>query len=381
MRIALLTDGIYPYVMGGMQRHSFYLARYLAANGHQVDLYHTNQSEYDINRLEFFTEEERSNIRSFVVEFPSFGKGFGHYIKESYEYSRKIYALFRQQTPADFVYIKGFSGWELLNQKRKGVSLPPVGINFHGYEMFQKMSSFKERMKAVLLLRGPVKFCTTNADRVFSYGGKITTIIQSLGVARDKIIEIPAGITDDWLVKDAPLKQRIKFAFVGRFERRKGLPELYEALRSLRKDLPFDFRFIGDIPMANRIAGDRYDYRGKTTNSDELKQLLRACHVLVCPSISEGMPNVILEGMASGLAIIATDTGATSVAVNQKNGWLIEPGNVAALASAVQSAVEMTPEALREKGRSALNDIREQFLWSKIGAQTVAELQKVIAHA
>ena len=40
MRIALLTDGIYPYVMGGMQRHSYYLAKYLARAGVHVDLYH-----------------------------------------------------------------------------------------------------------------------------------------------------------------------------------------------------------------------------------------------------------------------------------------------------------------------------------------------------
>ena len=53
MRIALLTDGIYPYVLGGMQRHSFYLAKYFAKNKFYVDLFHFNQSEYDINKLEF----------------------------------------------------------------------------------------------------------------------------------------------------------------------------------------------------------------------------------------------------------------------------------------------------------------------------------------
>jgi hypothetical protein len=42
MRIALITPGISPYVMGGIQRHSFNLVRQLARLGVEVDLYHTD---------------------------------------------------------------------------------------------------------------------------------------------------------------------------------------------------------------------------------------------------------------------------------------------------------------------------------------------------
>ncbi|MFO0434814.1 MAG: hypothetical protein ACK5ZT_06175, partial [Sphingobacteriaceae bacterium] len=59
MKIALITDGIWPYVMGGMQKHSFYLCKYLAKNKINVDLIHFNQSNLDITKLEYFTEEEK----------------------------------------------------------------------------------------------------------------------------------------------------------------------------------------------------------------------------------------------------------------------------------------------------------------------------------
>ena len=62
MRIALITDGIWPYVLGGMQKHSYYLCKYLAQQNVYVDLYHFNQSNYDISKLEFFTEEEVTSI-------------------------------------------------------------------------------------------------------------------------------------------------------------------------------------------------------------------------------------------------------------------------------------------------------------------------------
>ena len=61
MRIALLTDGIYPYVVGGMQKHSYNLAKYFSQQKIHVDLYHTisPSSHYDINELSVFTEDEK----------------------------------------------------------------------------------------------------------------------------------------------------------------------------------------------------------------------------------------------------------------------------------------------------------------------------------
>ena len=48
------------------------------------------------------------------------------------------------------------------------------------------------------------------------------------------------------------------------------------------------------------------------------------CDILICPSYSEGMPNVILEGMSRGLAIITTDVGANELLVSNENGKLIK---------------------------------------------------------
>ena len=69
MKISLLTDGIFPYVIGGMQKHSFYLVKYFAKRGIYIDLYHTNQSKLDIDKLEFFSEEEKSTISAITEKF------------------------------------------------------------------------------------------------------------------------------------------------------------------------------------------------------------------------------------------------------------------------------------------------------------------------
>ena len=121
MRIALITDGIWPYVLGGMQKHSYYLCKYLAQQNVYVDLYHFNQSNYDISKLEFFTDEERIYINSIIIDFPKSLPFPGHYIYNSYKHSKLIFEAIKDKLPIyDFIYTKGFTGWFLINQKSNG---------------------------------------------------------------------------------------------------------------------------------------------------------------------------------------------------------------------------------------------------------------------
>jgi glycosyltransferase involved in cell wall biosynthesis len=376
MKIALLTDGIYPYVIGGMQKHSFNLAKYFARNKVFVDLYHTNQSEFDISKLEFFSSEEKQFIKSFVIDFPSFGDFPGHYIRESFEYSRRIFKLFSKNSDVDFVYAKGFTAWKLLDEKRKGFNCAPIGVNFHGYEMFQQPASFKSWLEQVLLLRKPVMFNIQNSDYVFSYGGRISEIILKLGIPKDKIIESPAGIESDWMVSEIRKSSQLrKFIFVGRYERRKGIEELTGVLRQLASESNFEFYFVGDIPNNRRINLPQIKYVGKIDNSDSLKSILKSCDVLVCPSYSEGMPNVILEAMASGLAVIATDVGAINKLVSKENGWLIKAGSKEELKYTIVEAIR-TPVLKIDEMKEYSLVFAIEFLWSRIIINLVNEISK-----
>jgi glycosyltransferase involved in cell wall biosynthesis len=374
MKIALLTDGIYPYVIGGMQKHSFYLARYLAQAGVEVDLYHFNQSDKEISRLELFSEEEKKHIRSFVIPFPSNGSLPGHYIRSSFIYSQKVYEAFLENGPVDYVYAKGFSSWKMLDAKRKGKALPTVGINFHGYEMFQPSASFRSGLEQILL-RSPVRFMLKHADHVYSYGGKITELLLENGVERTRIKELPTGIDASWLAAKATVPQAIRrFVFVGRYERRKGIEELNSVLKGL-KGKPFEFVFAGPIPEARQLRLPGVTYAGSIQDVEPMMNLLRASDVLVCPSHSEGMPNVILEAMASGLAIIATDVGAVSAMADKANGWLIPPGSELALREAMISAMETPAEELFMKKKESLRKVESEFLWGKLIPQLISSMQ------
>ena len=327
MRIALLTDGIFPYVIGGMQKHSYSLAKYLVKSGVHVDLYHTNFSDKDIEKLELFTEEEKKLIHSIVIPFPELARLPGHYLKSSYLYSQNILEEFKRRPEVDFVYIKGFSGWKLIEERAKGkLKLnSPVGVNFHGYEMFQLQPGFKSFLQSVFLLRKPLEYNIKNADCVFSYGGKISEIIKKIGIEKNKIIEIPTGIEPGWMVSEPKaVSGNRKFIFAGRYERRKGIEELTQVIKGMDNSLTFEFDFIGDIPELKKITSPKIKYHGTIRDASEIKKIISSCDVLVCPSYAEGMPNVIMEAMARGLAVIASDVGAVAEMVSGENGILIQ---------------------------------------------------------
>jgi glycosyltransferase involved in cell wall biosynthesis len=87
------------------------------------------------------------------------------------------------------------------------------------------------------------------------------------------------------------------------------------------------------------------------------------------------MPNVIMEGMARGLAILATPVGAIESVVDQRNGWLIEPGNVDTLARLLLQVIQSKPEEIHEKQKASLERIR-LFTWDNIARQTAESIGK-----
>jgi glycosyltransferase involved in cell wall biosynthesis len=378
MRVALITDGIYPYVIGGMQKHSFYLAKYLAKHNIYVDLFHFNSSHLNINTLDCFDDDEKKFIHSIVIPFPKSIKFPGHYLYNSYRYSNLVYEKIKPLlSDYDFIYTKGFTGWKLISEKEKGLPCPNIGINFHGYEMFQITSGVKSKLQQ-FLLKPFVKTLNLKSDFVFSYGGKITSIIQSLGVNNKQIIELESGI-ENVLISDSISKQTnpiMRFVFMGRAEKRKGIKELNTAIRFLiEKNSAFTFDFIGPIATNDKIQDSRITYHGEVRSFEIIQHLLRQNDVLICPSYSEGFPNAILEAMACGLAIVATDVGAVSKLINNNNGWLIKPLDQKALTDALQAVIAC--KNIDSKKQASLDLIKNQFNWEIISIHLVSILNKL----
>ena len=89
--------------------------------------------------------------------------------------------------------------------------------------------------------------------------------------------------------------------------------------------------------------------------------------ILICPSYSEGMPNVILESMARGLAIIATDVGANSLLVDNDVGCLIDINNLKLeLISSIIAIFNKDNKEIIKMKKNAIDRVNKKYNWNSI---------------
>ena len=369
--MALLTTGIWPFVIGGVQKHSYYLFRYLARAGIQVDLYHTTFNGTIPNLPEQFSKTELQYINDIYVPFPSFDKLPGKYLRASYQYSERLFEEVLKREMPDIVYSKGLSAWKMLKEKSHP-GMPPVCVNVHGYEYFQKAASLKTKMEQ-LMLRPAFRFVNEHADYIYSYGAPISNIIRkNIRHTEGKIIEIPAGIEREQLGEYPLYVNSVReFVFIGRYERRKGMEELLKVAERLSASHKFKIHFIGPVPENKRIKSSNFIFYGEVKDKSLINSVLQKADLLVCPSYSEGMPNVILEGMAAGCAVVASAVGAIPVMVSSANGWLIEPGSETSLEHAMREAIDVEETLLVKKKQESHIMVTRQFMWDDIATQTI----------
>lgn len=384
MKIAFLTDGIPPYIIGGMQKHSLELAKELVLNGMDVDLFHFVQNNEkipsfkEVNKLVF--NRNLSFNKVYCTNFPSSIYFPGHYIWNSYKYSKWIFKIIYQDIEKyDFIYAKGFSAWKLLRIKRRKNLNINIGIKFHGYEMFQHPANFRIKLE-YLLLRPFIRWNNINADYVFSYGGKITSIIKSIGVSENKIIEIPSGIQSTWIRNkvEIPLIVKHKLLFIGRNERRKAYIEICNSIMKIT-DISLEFHFIGPFSDDEKLYSNNHKiiYHGLIKDNLKKRNIIDQCDILLCPSYSEGMPNVILESMSRGLSIIASNVGAVSELVNYKNGVLLDSNTSDDILNAIVKLLNLSNEDFLKMRLVSIDKIEVKYVWSKLIKKLNLELQKL----
>lgn len=370
MKIALLTDAIFPNVIGGIQKHSYLLVKFLVRQQFNVDVYHSKVNK-DIDISNYFTDLELSKINFVDFKYPSSYKFPGHYIYNSYKLSKLYYKNLRGKN-YNLIYAQGFTGWYTLKKEPFKLNLI---TNLHGLEMFQHKINFKESLKQNLL-KIPAKYIIKKSIKQVSLGGKLTDILKNQSAKKGSIIEIPNAIEQDWLIDKVvnTYPKKLKFIFIGRYERRKGVEELTKVLKELIRTHDFEFHFVGPIPDSKKIINKNIIYHGIIMNQKKLKSILMNIDILICPSYSEGMPTVILEAMACGCAIVATDVGAINTMVCKKNGWLIQGDILTGLQNIIKRILALESKKLLNKKQNSIIKVRQNFKWEKVIENTIKEI-------
>ncbi|MCB0803715.1 MAG: glycosyltransferase family 4 protein [Flavobacteriales bacterium] len=364
MRILFLTDGITPFVMGGMQRHSENLCKALMPLVNHLTVAHCvyNQkipAEWEVKE-KWKIQSEKLKILGFL--FPQGDSYPGHYIRCSKHYSKLLFEKFKTDLGEyDFIYAQGFTSYYFVKVKDK-YSLPPLISNLHGLNMFQKTFGIRNWLESVLL-KPIAKECLMGSDYVVSLGGKLSDLLINLGIPKEKILIAPNGVDASWLIDKDQIKaldEVTHFVFIGRDDKVKGLSNLLNVFTNISSK-NIKLTIIG--PVSEQPL-DHVEFLGEIKNKEDIIAVLDSSDIVLCPSFSEGMPTVVLEAMSRGLAVIASDVGATSELVDSQNGWLFKPGNNLELRQAILDASTKDLIQFKRASREKIED----FIFARLAS-------------
>jgi glycosyltransferase involved in cell wall biosynthesis len=164
-----------------------------------------------------------------------------------------------------------------------------------------------------------------------------------------------------------------RFVYLGRLVDWKAVDLLLEAFVSVARATSATLDIIGDGELRGQLEAqaaqsgiaDRVRFRGWKSQA-ECAAELRSATALVLPSLYECGGAVVLEAMASGLAVIATNWGGPADYVNESCGILVEPSSreafLSGLASAMTKLAEQ-PELARKLGEAGRQRVVSHFDW------------------
>jgi glycosyltransferase involved in cell wall biosynthesis len=210
---------------------------------------------------------------------------------------------------------------------------------------------------------------TARAVRVLSPASRLEVIPFGAAMA----------VSPDAACTSGPAGGSFKLLFVGRLVERKGVHVLLDAIARLDHSLNLKVWVVGNGPMRDALESrcralglsDRVEFAGEVPG-DELIRRYRACSAVVLPAVRdakgdvEGLGVVLLEALAHGKPVIASESGGiVDIVRHEETGLLVPAGDATSLADAITRYIADPKLAgrLAERGREM---VAREFGWPGI---------------
>jgi glycosyltransferase involved in cell wall biosynthesis len=336
MRICLVQyEGLYPYSIGGPGVVAHNLLKQFDKNGAEVEL------------LLFWDRPPPShsdlglspNIRIHTIRYHrwNFGEGLS-----------KCFTV-----PGSVIHFNNIGAWppHTLFPILCRLARRPVILSMHGYTPLELKLNRRHRWPWSWLLDAELRLLLPRVDRVIVFSEYMKELLCR-HVARQKIKLLPLGV--DLQSYGAARREMVKsdgqvrMVFVGRLATVKGLEFLIKAIGLMRSTFQFHTYIIGVGGIQSRLEAlvkdlrleDKVELCGYLSEEKKLA-CLKNSDIFVLPSLYEPIPLAILEALAAGLPVIASDVGGIPELVRDGyNGLLVKPGNPPELAAALSKLVD-----------------------------------------
>jgi glycosyltransferase involved in cell wall biosynthesis len=359
---------------GGVAAFIYNLGRELEGRGHHVTyLFHEDLLD---------PQSASSRFRDLV-----FALRLSSYIAEN----RDKFSVVNLHAPAGFVY-----GWR---RRWSGASakLPPYVMTLHGLEerrvhvMSREVRkgrawnyALKNRLWHRFYIFPRFRWSIRSADGAHAFSRDVWNFLQlKYNLDSDRAVYIANGVESRFIVPrhyDGP--GPLKLLYAGTWLDQRGIFYLREALERLAPKLPGLTMTFAGCGCPPEVIQNFFSPKLSSTvivcptvPSGSMQELYASHDVLLFPSLMEGLPLVLLEGLASGMPVITTETcGMPDVVEDGFNGLLIPPADAAAIEGAVLR-LAASPTLRQSLGKQAQQTMA-RYTWKR-GA---IKLEKLFRH-
>ena len=415
LRVAVLTRAVHPWHgVGGLERHTGDLVRYLAGRGVRISLVMPPPRRDAFNDGSFGDPRVETHVVPYRT-FPLAGRRGTTVLDRSTAYpffGWRAGRLARRLVARGGVQIVHGMGASALGyahaRARDRLGTVPLVFNPHGLEEFGSTDPSRARLKRLAYrpLQTAVRACARAADRVVATDAALVPVVlRHLPVSKDRVRVVPNAVDlerIDALAASAAggapeLRRTIGMeqdgallVAVGRLEANKGFDVLIRSLARLaaanREPPRWRVVVIGDGSRRRALEqqvlaaglGGCVHLVGRLPDA-AVHAWLAAASLFVHPTLYEGSSLVTLEAMAHGRAVVATAAGGIPDKVTPGvTGWLVPPGDVQALAAALRSALANRGR-LPGMGRAGRAAVERQFSWTAATDRLLALYEEILA--
>ena len=379
MNICLINPADFP------RSEVFNLGYHLHEKGHDISIIYPTRGK--------ILNANSADIKS--ISFPAYFVPKIHYTIPNFQ---KEYALISKLVKDEKCEIIQACDFDYLT------SLPPVLIKkktktpfvlttdaFPGISWFFG-NNFVDTI-AQVYTRTIGKFIIDSCDELIVLNNELSIDAINMGIHKEKTHVIPNGIDfeqfnpdveDNGLKKELFIKNDEKvLLFVGRLSLVKRIDILIDVTEKLSRDgFKIKTIIVGDGEYKDYYKQlvkslDNIIFINSVPNSD-VPKFFGIADIFVLPSLSEGLPNVLLEASASGIPIVATKTGGIpDIVIHGKTGFLAESGNVQSFYNYIE--LLLNNDSLSQKfGKNAIKHVKNKFGWDVIIKKYETLYEKVI---
>ncbi len=353
MRICILSELFYPYLLGGAERRYWEIAKRLAKKGHDVTVFSLKFPGYPdeetvegikikrVGKKHPLTHRDAKKLASY---WPA---GFGAAASE-------FDIVDANQGAGTFIGL-----WKFLRLTKR-----PVVVTFHDiyWRNWPGYWGIAGRYLGAILELGWFVMAKA-ASRVIVNSNQTKEKLGVFGVKNPEVIV--SGVDLETVRKVKPIKSAKTIVYVGRLETYKRVDVLIKAMALSKKLRGYKLLVMGrgpDQKRLERIANEskvRAEFLGFVSEEEKIARI-KGADVLVNPSALEGLGLILLEGMACGVPVVGFDLECYKEFCTTENSVIVKEFSEGALSEGIETA--LSSRSLARNGAKTA----EKFSWDGV---------------